>query len=153
MTALVWMIAGLAAIVLAMAVWVLRLQRWSGVYRNVIEAHTRALSEQGSELAQLRSDLLEANIRLDRLDPQRPAHVRVAPAPSSSVRRIEGASLGRLRFRRRSVRAVHRGQDLAVAGTHPTRVVLHVAPRKFDHGRASDFDCGVALPYVELSVP
>lgn len=70
MTALVWLIAGLAAIVLAMAVWVLRLQRWSGVYRDVIEAHTRALSEQGGELAQLRSDLLEANIRLDRLDPQ-----------------------------------------------------------------------------------
>lgn len=71
MTALVWVvIAGLAAIVLAMAVWVFRLHRWSGVYREVIEAHTRALAQQGSELTHLRSDLLEANIRLDRLDPQ-----------------------------------------------------------------------------------
>lgn len=70
MTALVWVIAWLVAVVLAMAVWVSRLQRWSGVHRDVIEAHTRALSEQRGELAQLRSDLLEANIRLDRLDPQ-----------------------------------------------------------------------------------
>lgn len=70
MTALVWVIAGLAVVVLAMAVWVSRLQRWSGVYRDVIEAHTRALAAQGSELAQLRNDLLEAHIRLDRLDPQ-----------------------------------------------------------------------------------
>lgn len=70
MTTLVWVIAGLAVVVLAMAVWVSRLQRWSGVYRDVIEAHTRALAAQGSELAQLRNDLLEAHIRLDRLDPQ-----------------------------------------------------------------------------------
>ncbi len=70
MTALVWVIAGLAVVVLAMAVWVSRVQRWSGVYRDVIEAHARALAAQGSELAQLRNDLLEAHIRLDRLDPQ-----------------------------------------------------------------------------------
>ncbi|MGN6221675.1 MAG: hypothetical protein ACTHNQ_19415 [Microbacterium sp.] len=70
MTALVWVIAALAVVVLAMAVWACRLQRWSGVYRDVIEAHTRALAAQGSEIAQLRNDLLEAQIRLDRLDPQ-----------------------------------------------------------------------------------
>lgn len=70
MTALVWVIAGLAVVVVAMAVWVSRLQRWSGVYRAIIEAHTRALAAQGSELAQLRNDLLEAHTRLDRLDPQ-----------------------------------------------------------------------------------
>ena len=69
MTALVWVIAGLAAIVLVMVVWVSRLQRWSRIYRDVIEAHARALAAQGSELTQLRSDLLEAHIRLDRLDP------------------------------------------------------------------------------------
>jgi hypothetical protein len=63
-------IAGLTVGVLAMAVWVFRLQRWSGVYRDVIEAHTRALAAQGGELAQLRNDLLEAHIRLDRLDPK-----------------------------------------------------------------------------------
>ena len=69
MTALAWVIAGLAAIVLVMLAWVFRLQRWSRVYRDVIEAHTRSLTAQGSELTQLRSDLLEAHIRLDRLDP------------------------------------------------------------------------------------
>ena len=51
MTALVWVIAGLAVVVLAMVVWVSRLQRWSGVYRDVIEAHTRALAALDSELA------------------------------------------------------------------------------------------------------
>jgi hypothetical protein len=70
MTALVWVVAGLAVVVVAMAVWVSGLQGWSGVYRDVIEAHTRALAAQCSELAQLRNDLLEAHIRLDRLDPQ-----------------------------------------------------------------------------------
>lgn len=70
MTALVWVIAGLAVVLVAMAVWVSRLQRWSGVYREVIETHTDALAAHGSELAQLRNDLLEAHIRLDRLDPQ-----------------------------------------------------------------------------------
>ncbi|MEV7827085.1 hypothetical protein [Microbacterium enclense] len=68
MTALVWVIAGLAAIVLVMVVWMFRLQRWSCVYGDVIAAHTRVLAAQGSELTQLRSDLLEAHIRLDRLD-------------------------------------------------------------------------------------
>lgn len=70
MTVLEWVIAGIAVIVLATAIWVSLLQRWSGVYRDVIEAHTRALAAQGSELTQLRNDLLEAHIRLDRLDPQ-----------------------------------------------------------------------------------
>lgn len=69
MTALVWVIAGLATIVLTLVVWAFRLQRWSRVYRDVIEAHTRALAAQGNEHNQLRSDLLEAHIRLDRLDP------------------------------------------------------------------------------------
>lgn len=69
MTALEWVIAGLALSTLALAIWVLQLRRWSAVYRDVIEAHTRALAAQGGELMQLRSDLLEANIRLDRLDP------------------------------------------------------------------------------------
>ncbi|PYD00915.1 hypothetical protein B4U78_009375 [Microbacterium esteraromaticum] len=69
MTALVWVIAGLAAVVLVLVVWVFRLQRWSRVYRDVIETHTHAFAAQGSELTQLRSDLLEAHIRLDRLDP------------------------------------------------------------------------------------
>jgi hypothetical protein len=69
MTALVWVTTGLAAIVLALVVWAIQLQRWSRVYRDVIEANTRALAAQGSELTQLRNDLLEAHIRLDRLDP------------------------------------------------------------------------------------
>lgn len=70
MVGLEWVIAGLAVGVLAMALWVLRLQRWSGAYRDVIEAQTRDLAAQGIELAQLRHDILEAHIRLDRLDPQ-----------------------------------------------------------------------------------
>lgn len=42
MTAPVWVIAGVATIVVALVVWVLRLQRWSRACRDVFKAHTRA---------------------------------------------------------------------------------------------------------------
>lgn len=70
MTAVAWVSVGLVICVLLLTLWVVLLQRWSGVYRDVIASHTRVLDEQGAELSALRNEVLEAHIRLNRLDPQ-----------------------------------------------------------------------------------
>jgi hypothetical protein len=70
MTVVAWVSVGLVICLLLLTVWVVLLQWWSRVYRDVIASHTRVLAEQDAEINALRNEILEANIRLDRLDPR-----------------------------------------------------------------------------------
>lgn len=70
MTVQVLVIAGLVICVLLLVWWLVRLQRWSRAHRQVIDELTQRIGFQGQELNDLRNEILDAQIRLDRLDPQ-----------------------------------------------------------------------------------